>query len=127
MAGTSSPPAPAPPGQRDRESRSLERVPNSRGRRWGNLAPMTPVPSRRIGAGGVLAALLLSPVLLSQDPPADGPRQVDPGWHALVNATAITRPGQTVQDATIVLRDGLIVSVTRDPQRKKFPIQSGTK
>ena len=77
---------------------------------------MTPVPSRHIGAGGVLAALLLSPVLLAQDPPADGPRQVDPGWHALVHATAVTQPGQTVQDATIVLRNGLIVSVTSGGQ-----------
>lgn len=77
---------------------------------------MSPVPSRRTGAGGVLAALLLSPVLLAQDPPADGPRQVDPGWHALVHATAVTQPGQTVQDATIVLRNGLIVSVTSGGQ-----------
>ena len=72
---------------------------------------MSPVPSRRTGAGGFLAALLLSPVLLAQQPPTDGPRQVDAGWHALVHATAVTQPGQTVEDATIVLRNGLIVSV----------------
>lgn len=46
--------------------------------------------------------------------PVNGPRQVDPGWHALVGATVITGPGKQIENATLVLRDGVIVSVEAD-------------
>ncbi|HBS28564.1 MAG TPA: hypothetical protein DEB06_03730, partial [Phycisphaerales bacterium] len=43
--------------------------------------------------------------------PANGPRLTDPAWHALVHATLVPEPGKKIEDATIVLRDGRIVSV----------------
>src|SRR5688572_1461614 len=46
-----------------------------------------------------------------QESPERGLRKVDPGWHALVHARAVVRPGSVLEDATIVVRDGRIVSV----------------
>ncbi|MCG8467772.1 MAG: amidohydrolase family protein, partial [Gemmatimonadetes bacterium] len=43
--------------------------------------------------------------------PVEGIRDNGTGYHALVGARAITRPGQAIDDATIVIRDGLIQSV----------------
>ncbi|MCC6782534.1 MAG: amidohydrolase family protein [Planctomycetes bacterium] len=47
-------------------------------------------------------------------PPPNGPRTVDPGWHALVGARVVVAPGRVFDDTTIVLRDGLIVSVEKN-------------
>lgn len=72
------------------------------------------VRARRIGLLGAalaLAGALVSVALAQPTMPANGPRRVDPAWHALVHATLIPEPGQLVKDATIVLRDGQIVSV----------------
>ncbi|MFT5285946.1 MAG: imidazolonepropionase-like amidohydrolase [Planctomycetota bacterium] len=44
--------------------------------------------------------------------PQRGPRHVDPRWHALTHATLIPAPGERIEDATIVVRDGLILSVS---------------
>ena len=62
---------------------------------------------------GVLAGLLLlTGLATAQDfAPERGLRHVDPRWHALVNATLIPEPGARVEDATVVVRDGVIVSV----------------
>ncbi len=48
---------------------------------------------------------------LPQEGPPRGLTNVDPRWHALVHARAVLRPGVVVDDATIVVRDGWIVSV----------------
>jgi imidazolonepropionase-like amidohydrolase len=48
-------------------------------------------------------------------PPANGPRRADPTWHALTGATVHAAPGQTIQNATVVIRDGRIVSVVSTP------------
>lgn len=48
-------------------------------------------------------------------PPANGPRHADPTYHALVNATVHVSPTQTLDHATVVIRDGRIVSVTAAP------------
>lgn len=48
--------------------------------------------------------------------PVNGPRQVDPGWHALVGATVITEPGSKIENATLVIRGGVIVSVEADAE-----------
>ena len=47
-------------------------------------------------------------------PPNNGMRQVEPGdgWWALTNATVHVKPGETLAGATVVIRDGRIVSVT---------------
>src|SRR5262249_38192654 len=44
-------------------------------------------------------------------PPANGPRRPAPGWNALVDATLHPRPGQTVEHATVVMRDGKVAQV----------------
>jgi len=46
--------------------------------------------------------------------PVNGPRQVDPGWHALTGATVVTRPGTAIENATLVIRNGVVVSVNAD-------------
>ncbi|MEM7165806.1 MAG: amidohydrolase family protein [Planctomycetota bacterium] len=57
--------------------------------------------------------LLLAPLssLPAQPAPERGPRQVDPRWHALTNATVVVEPGKRLENATIVVRAGVIVSV----------------
>jgi len=60
-----------------------------------------------------LVLALFATTALAQEAPPNGPRRIDPGWHALVGATVHVRPGQTVTDATIVLKAGRIVSVSR--------------
>ena len=50
---------------------------------------------------------------MAQPAPLNGPRPVEPGWHALVGAAVIPRPGEVIDNATIVIRDGIIVSVAR--------------
>ena len=67
----------------------------------------------RILTSTVLAAGLLAAISPAQQPPHNGPKPVDAGWHALVNATAITRPGNTISNATIVIRNGSIQSITQ--------------
>ncbi|MEY2982526.1 MAG: hypothetical protein RL562_2753 [Planctomycetota bacterium] len=59
-----------------------------------------------------LALCAAATTLPAQDaPPPNGPRAVDPGWHALVGARVIVAPGKVVDRATVVVRDGRIVSV----------------
>ena len=67
----------------------------------------------RILTPTVLAAGLLAATSPAQQPPHNGPKPVDAGWHALVNATAITQPGTTITDATIVIRNGSIQSIAQ--------------
>jgi imidazolonepropionase-like amidohydrolase len=50
-------------------------------------------------------------------PPANGPRKADPTWQALQNATVHVKPGQVLEHATVVLRDGKIVSVQGTPAK----------
>jgi imidazolonepropionase-like amidohydrolase len=47
----------------------------------------------------------------AQPAPLNGPKPVDSGWHALVGATVIPGPGASIDNATIVIRDGVIVSI----------------
>ncbi|QQS08361.1 MAG: amidohydrolase family protein [Phycisphaerales bacterium] len=46
-------------------------------------------------------------------PPANGVRRSEPNWYALVDATLHPRPGETIEHAVILIRDGRIVGVTR--------------
>ncbi|MCK6459928.1 MAG: amidohydrolase family protein, partial [Planctomycetes bacterium] len=60
----------------------------------------------------VPAALLLLVVLApAQEAPPNGPRRVDPMWHAIVGATIHTAPGRTIDTGNIVLRGDRIASV----------------
>jgi len=44
-------------------------------------------------------------------PPANGPRRADPAWFAIHDCVVHIRPGQVVEHATVVCRDGVIVAV----------------
>ncbi len=58
------------------------------------------------------AALAFTTAALAQPvQPFNGPRPVEPGWHAITGVTAHTAPGQSVDNATVVFRNGLIISV----------------
>ncbi len=68
-----------------------------------------------------LSALTLSLLLAtganaqqaSRTQPIEGIRANGTGYHALVGARAVTAPGQAMDNATIVIRNGMIQSVTR--------------
>jgi imidazolonepropionase-like amidohydrolase len=47
----------------------------------------------------------------AQEAPANGPRRVDPMWHAIVNATIHVAPGRTIENGTVVLRGDRIAAV----------------
>lgn len=59
----------------------------------------------------LFGSLVVGGVAAQPYEPVNGPRQVDPGWHALVGATVVTRPGTQIENATLVIRNGVIVSV----------------
>ena len=61
-----------------------------------------------------LASVLAAAVVTAQGPPANGPRQVDPGFYALVGADVVTAPGQRLANATVVIKDGRFVAVGAD-------------
>lgn len=62
----------------------------------------------------VAVPLALTTLLAAQGPPHNGPRPVDPGWFALCHARVVAAPGQALDDATIVLRDGRITALGKD-------------
>lgn len=72
---------------------------------------MVPPMSLPVRVGCVLGLVLPAVPLTAQGPPANGPRAVDPGWHALVGGDLVPAPGQRMVNATIVLRQGRIVSM----------------
>jgi imidazolonepropionase-like amidohydrolase len=63
----------------------------------------------------LLALPLFAALLFAQDAPPNGPRKVDPGWHALVAKKIHIRPGETLEGGRIVIKDGRIVSVSPNP------------
>ena len=66
----------------------------------------------------LLASALLTCDLHSQIPtsPVEGLRDNSPKIHALVNATIITAPGRILENANLVLEDGLIRAVGKDSE-----------
>lgn len=62
---------------------------------------------------GMLVGAVAAPRAYAQPTePINGPKHVDPGWHAIVNATVVSEPGAApMEGATIVIRDGVIVSL----------------
>jgi hypothetical protein len=72
--------------------------------------------SYRFLSRGILAVSLLGFLASSRWLPAaellpPGFRPVPPSVHALVGGTVVVKPGQSIEDATIILRDGLIQEV----------------
>jgi imidazolonepropionase-like amidohydrolase len=57
------------------------------------------------------AAALVPLPLLAQTAPTVGLRENPSGFHALTGARVVTAPGNVVEDATVVIRDGVIESV----------------
>ncbi|MEE4296761.1 MAG: amidohydrolase family protein [Wenzhouxiangella sp.] len=58
--------------------------------------------------------LLLILLLISSSVWADDLRQATPGVHALVGVNVVTSPGESISNATIVIRDGIITDVGTD-------------
>src|SRR4051812_7274746 len=83
---------------------------------------MNATPRRARGPLSVSLALLgLTLVALAQpsgpsplSPPANGPRHADSTWHAFTHAMVHVSPEKTLEDATVVIKDGRIVSVAKD-------------
>jgi len=61
-----------------------------------------------------LAGLAASTTSLAQVAPVNGMRPSDPARHALVGAKIIVAPGTTIEKATVLIRDGVIESVSPD-------------
>ncbi len=72
---------------------------------------MRKIYKRSARLGGALVAFVTAASIATVAPPTNGPKHVDARWHALTGATAVVRPGSTIENATIVLRDGVIQSV----------------
>ena len=77
----------------------------------GTGARLSLIPMIRSTLLAMVASAIVAGPSYAQDAPLRGPRKVDPRWHALVGATVHTEPGVVLEDATVVFRDGLIVSV----------------
>ena len=52
-------------------------------------------------------------LLIAQTAPTDGMKDNTPNVHAFTNATIITSPGQSISNATLVIRNGVIEAVGR--------------
>ena len=65
---------------------------------------------------GLLVAGTLHAQQTSRTEPVTALRDNGSGFHALTGARVVTGPGQVLEDATIVIRNGLIVSVGRGLQ-----------
>lgn len=59
----------------------------------------------------VLASIIGGEAGAQPTAPPNGPRRIDPAWHALIHATLVPEPGTRIDDATIVFKDGVITSV----------------
>ena len=64
--------------------------------------------SRSLTTAALLA--VLQPVRAEILPP--GNRPLPPGHHALIHAKVVVKPGLTIDDATVIIRDGRIETVT---------------
>ena len=60
-----------------------------------------------------------------QASPANGMRRTDLGWQAFTNATIHIAPGKTVENATLVVRDGKIVAILTPEGGKPAPTPVG--
>ena len=68
--------------------------------------------SRSARLAAALIALCSTAVLAATvAPPTNGPKRVDPRWHALTGADVVVRPGRVIQNATLIIRDGVVQSV----------------
>src|SRR5262245_37930904 len=54
----------------------------------------------------------------AQQPPVNGMRPADPRCAAITDATVVAAPGQKIEHATIIMRDGVIEAVGPNDQMK---------
>lgn len=70
-------------------------------------------PKRRGVFALLTLALLAMPGAIAQPTaPVNGVKRPEPDWHAIIHATLVPEPGRKIDDATIVIRDGVIASVS---------------
>ncbi len=65
----------------------------------------------------LLLAILILPASLiaqAQTSPTDGMKENTPAVHAFTNATIVTAPGRVLNNATLVIRDGVVEAVGRN-------------
>lgn len=85
------------------------------GRRAAQTPGVTMNALLRVCVGAALLAAMLPPVVSSAAGILpSGHRALPPGTHALVGGTVATKPGETLNNATIVIRDGFISAVGKD-------------
>jgi len=80
--------------------------------------------SPKLSLLGTLVVLL--GVATAQEAPPNGPRRVDPMWHALVGATVHAAPGAVMEGATVVLKEDRIVYVGGDAPPAGARVWDGT-
>ncbi len=66
-----------------------------------------------------LFVMLICCSLTAQEIASPGNRPIPPDHHALKHATVITKPGTTIKDATIIINNGRIVSVSEKGEAPK--------
>src|SRR5262245_25569177 len=116
------PPRPAHTGRIDSHARCSILFPASHANNISKPAGIIstgPAKIRRIAVKAIVLALSLSLLFSlgvsaqqsSRTEPVEAIRDNGTGFHALVGARAVTAPGRTLDNATIVIRNGLIQSV----------------
>ena len=91
-----------------------------------DAAPAPPLGGERVWHRGKRSAALdprddadretlLALASLAQEAQENGPRKVDPGWHAIVAKRIWAEPGKVLEGFAVVIKDGKIVSVSPNP------------
>jgi imidazolonepropionase-like amidohydrolase len=65
----------------------------------------------KIGSATLVALVVAPAVAAAQTTPIEGLRENPPGAHAVTGARIVVSPGQTLENATLVIRDGVIEAV----------------
>jgi N-acetylglucosamine-6-phosphate deacetylase len=81
---------------------------------YGSTAASRTIPPMLRACATALLALAVTHLSHAQQPPVNGMRPSDPARHALVGATVFVAPGETIEKATILVRDGVIEAVGAD-------------
>ncbi|MFG6449758.1 amidohydrolase family protein [Roseateles sp. BYS180W] len=75
------------------------------------LKPGRPLWRQWMVAGAALGAVALGWAQSAPQPPINGLREQPQQWHALTQARVVVAPGQVLDNATVLLRDGRISAV----------------
>ena len=69
---------------------------------------LRPLASIFVGTLGLVSTFAQAQTSTSR---VEGLRENNPGWHALTGARVVTAPGKVIENGTIIVKDGVIVSV----------------